>query len=220
MSTARFCRLLGVPERSYRRWQQRQRNGRPVKGPWPTPSADRIEPDAVAYADRYPQWGSRTIATLMRIDGHLRPRLDRVPGVEAHRQGAGGRLPGRTAPARRGPPGRVRGAAVGPEPGLAARLHGVRDPDGRHLADRRDRRLLVEARARLARLTDPEPPRRDRDRRASRSPRPNGCSAARSLDARHRPRHRRDPAGRARHRQRALLQVRPLRRASSTSTPS
>ena len=69
MSTARFCRLAGVPERSYRRWQQRQRAGRPVKGPWPTPSADRLEPLAVAYADRYPQWGSHTIASLLRIDG-------------------------------------------------------------------------------------------------------------------------------------------------------
>jgi hypothetical protein len=29
----------------------------------------QVEPDAVAYADRWPQWGSRTIATLMRIDG-------------------------------------------------------------------------------------------------------------------------------------------------------
>ena len=67
MSTARFCRLTGVPERTYRRWQQRQ--GRPVKGPWPTPSADRLEPVAVAYADRYPQWGSHTIASLLRIDG-------------------------------------------------------------------------------------------------------------------------------------------------------
>ena len=73
MSTARFCRLVGVPERSYRRWQQRERQGQPVKGPWPTPSADRIEPIAVAYADRYPQWGSRTIATLMRIDGTTPP---------------------------------------------------------------------------------------------------------------------------------------------------
>ena len=36
MSTAGFCRLLQIPERSYRRWQQRQREGRPAKGPWPT----------------------------------------------------------------------------------------------------------------------------------------------------------------------------------------
>jgi putative transposase len=27
MPTARFVRLIGVPERSYRRWQQRQRQG-------------------------------------------------------------------------------------------------------------------------------------------------------------------------------------------------
>lgn len=73
MTTARFTRLVGVPERSYRRWQQRQRQGRLAKGPWPSPSADGIEPTAIAYADRYPQWGSRTIATLMRLDGYHAP---------------------------------------------------------------------------------------------------------------------------------------------------
>jgi len=69
MSTARFCRLLGLPERTYRRWQQRQRQGRPAKGPWPTPARDRLQPLAVAYADQYPQWGSHTIASLLRLDG-------------------------------------------------------------------------------------------------------------------------------------------------------
>ena len=73
MPTARFTRLLGVPERSYRRWQRRQRDGQPVKGPWPTPSADQIEPTVIAYADAYPQWGSKTIAMLMRADGHYGP---------------------------------------------------------------------------------------------------------------------------------------------------
>ena len=73
MSTAGFCRLLGISERSYRRWQQRERQGRPVKGPWPTPSADLIEPVAVSYADEFPMWGSRTVASLMRIDGHYAP---------------------------------------------------------------------------------------------------------------------------------------------------
>ena len=87
-----------------------------------------------------------------------RPGLDGPAGAEAHRQGAGGRLPGRTPPARRGAAGGVRGAALGAEPGLAARLHRVRDPPRRHLADRRRRRLLVEARARLARLDHREPP--------------------------------------------------------------
>jgi transposase InsO family protein len=73
MSTARFCRLVGLPERSYRRWQQRQRQGRPAKGPWPAPARDRVEPAAVAYADRFPAWGHRKIAMLMRVDGHRAP---------------------------------------------------------------------------------------------------------------------------------------------------
>lgn len=69
MSTAGFCRLTGLPERTYRRWQQRERLGRPAKGPWPTPARDRLEPLAVACADRYPQWGSHAIASLLRLDG-------------------------------------------------------------------------------------------------------------------------------------------------------
>ncbi|MCP9485033.1 MAG: integrase core domain-containing protein [Gaiellaceae bacterium MAG52_C11] len=73
ISTARFVRLLGVPERSYRRWQQRQRQGRPVKGPWPAPAQDRVEPVAIEYADRFPAWGHRKVAELMRIDGHRGP---------------------------------------------------------------------------------------------------------------------------------------------------
>ena len=73
MPTARFVRLLGVPERSYRRWQQRQRQGRPVKGPWPAPARDRVEPTAIEYADRFPAWGHRKVAMLMRVDGHHGP---------------------------------------------------------------------------------------------------------------------------------------------------
>lgn len=73
MPTARFVRLIGVPKRSYRRWQRRQRQGRPLKGPWPAPARDRVEPVAIAYADRFPAWGHRKIATLMRVDGHRAP---------------------------------------------------------------------------------------------------------------------------------------------------
>jgi putative transposase len=73
MATARFTRLIGVPERSYRRWQQRQRQGRPVKGPWPAPQRDRVEPTAIEYADRFPAWGHRKLAMLMRVDGHRAP---------------------------------------------------------------------------------------------------------------------------------------------------
>jgi transposase InsO family protein len=73
MPTSRFARLIGVPERSYRRWQQRQRDGRPPRGPWPAPARDRVEPVAIAYADRFPAWGHRKIAMLMRVDGHRGP---------------------------------------------------------------------------------------------------------------------------------------------------
>lgn len=73
MSTARYCRLVGVPERSYRRWQQRERRGRPGKGPWPAPQRDRVEPAAVVYADRFPAWGHRKVAELLRVDGHHAP---------------------------------------------------------------------------------------------------------------------------------------------------
>jgi putative transposase len=73
MPTSRFVRLIGVPERSYRRWQQRERQGRPAKGPWPAPERDRIEPAAIEYADRFPAWGHRKVAMLMRVDGHRAP---------------------------------------------------------------------------------------------------------------------------------------------------
>jgi transposase InsO family protein len=73
MPTSRFTRLIGVPERSYRRWQQRERQGRPAKGPWPAPARDRVEPAAIAYADRFPAWGHRKVAMLMRVDGHHAP---------------------------------------------------------------------------------------------------------------------------------------------------
>ena len=73
MPTARFVRLVGVPERSYRRWQQRPRQGRPVKGPWPAPAPDRVEPVEISYADRFPAWGHRRLAALARVDGHHAP---------------------------------------------------------------------------------------------------------------------------------------------------
>jgi putative transposase len=73
MPTSRFVCLLGIPERSYRRWQHRQRHGRPVRGPWPAPACDRVEPAAISYADRFPAWGHRKIAMLMRVDGHHGP---------------------------------------------------------------------------------------------------------------------------------------------------
>jgi transposase InsO family protein len=63
--------LAGIPERSYRRWRARLRDGQPVKGPWPAPRIEEIEAVAVKYAEAWPAWGHRKIAALMRADGHV-----------------------------------------------------------------------------------------------------------------------------------------------------
>ena len=67
--TSRFTALVGVRERTYRRWQARARQGRRAKGPWPTPTQDRVERILVDLADRWPAWGHRKIAELARSDG-------------------------------------------------------------------------------------------------------------------------------------------------------
>lgn len=47
MPTARFVDMIGVPERSYRRWQAKARADRPPKGPWPQPARTAVR-DAVS----------------------------------------------------------------------------------------------------------------------------------------------------------------------------
>ena len=115
MPTARFVRLIGVPERSYRRWQQRQRDGKPVKGPWPDVTGGRARACRYLVCGQVSAVGQPHDRDADADRRSSRARLDRVPGAEAHRQGAGGRLPGRTSPARPGAAGGVRGAALGPE---------------------------------------------------------------------------------------------------------
>lgn len=70
MPTSRFCARLGIPERTYRRWQARARAGWPAKGPWPAPVAEQVEPVVVKYAERYPAWGHRKVWALVRHAGH------------------------------------------------------------------------------------------------------------------------------------------------------
>ena len=61
MSTARFCRLIDMPERTWRRWQARARAARPVKGPWPQPTRHAVRERARAHALAHPAWGHRKI---------------------------------------------------------------------------------------------------------------------------------------------------------------
>lgn len=79
MPTARFCRMIGVPERTWRRWQANARarakaeareQGRPVKGPWPQPAREAARPLATKHALAHPAWGHRKVWAMVRYDGH------------------------------------------------------------------------------------------------------------------------------------------------------
>jgi len=70
MPTTRFCALIGVPERSWRRWQQRQRSGVPIKGPWPAPVRENVRQAARRHALAHPAWGHRKVWAMVRHDGH------------------------------------------------------------------------------------------------------------------------------------------------------
>jgi hypothetical protein len=69
MPTTRFCSLIGVPERTWRRHQARARTGLPAKGPWPHPARDRIRDAALGHALAHPAWGHRKVWAMCRHDG-------------------------------------------------------------------------------------------------------------------------------------------------------
>jgi putative transposase len=68
MPITRFTELIGMPRRTYTRHRQRLLAGEPVKGPWPAPVVDRIEPTVAKVAGDWPAWGHRKIAVLHRIE--------------------------------------------------------------------------------------------------------------------------------------------------------
>lgn len=70
MSTSRFCELIDMPERTWRRWQAKAKHEQPPKGPWPQPARDATRPLVVAHALRKPEWGHRKIWAMTRHDGH------------------------------------------------------------------------------------------------------------------------------------------------------
>lgn len=70
MPTTRFCALIGVPERTWRRHQARARAGAPVKGPWPRPARDGVRDAARRHALAHPAWGHRKVWAMCRYDGH------------------------------------------------------------------------------------------------------------------------------------------------------
>ena len=70
MPTARFCKLIGVPERTYRRWQAKAKTAQPAKGPWPQPARDAARELATTHALNHPAWGHRKVWAMVRHDGH------------------------------------------------------------------------------------------------------------------------------------------------------
>ena len=70
MSTARFCKLIDMPERTWRRWQAKARQEQPPKGPRPQPARDAARPLVVKHALAKPAWGHRKIWAMTRHDGH------------------------------------------------------------------------------------------------------------------------------------------------------
>lgn len=69
MPTARFCALIGVPERTWRRWQSKARHAKTPKGPWPTPVRASARARVVAHATEHVAWGHRKIWAMTRRDG-------------------------------------------------------------------------------------------------------------------------------------------------------
>ncbi|MFF0110718.1 transposase [Streptomyces hirsutus] len=70
MPTARFCRLIGVPGRTWRRHQARARQGVRARGPWPRPAREQVRDAARRHALAHPAWGHRKVWAMCRHDGH------------------------------------------------------------------------------------------------------------------------------------------------------
>ena len=70
MPTTRFCAVIGVPERTWRRHQARARGGMPGKGPWPRPAREQVREAARRHALAHPAWGHRKVWAMCRHDGH------------------------------------------------------------------------------------------------------------------------------------------------------
>ncbi|HPZ51119.1 MAG TPA: IS3 family transposase, partial [Propionibacteriaceae bacterium] len=71
MSTARFCQLIDMPERTWRRWQAKTTAGGQAKGPWPAPARESARDRVLCHAHKHPAWGHRKIWAMVRHDGHV-----------------------------------------------------------------------------------------------------------------------------------------------------
>ncbi len=74
MPTTRFCALIGVPERTWRRLRRHQARARQAR---PRRARGRVRPASLArevarrHALAHPAWGHRKVWAMCRHDGHL-----------------------------------------------------------------------------------------------------------------------------------------------------
>ena len=144
MSTARFCRLLDIPERTWRRKQAKARATRFSSRRWPRPARARSRQVVVDLARRHPAWGHRKIWAMGRHQGHqltmstvLRVLRDEGLLLEASSQRQRRRLAAERKAAFCDPP-------AGPNQVWQFDFERVRDQPWRHVADRWGCGLLVE----------------------------------------------------------------------------
>jgi putative transposase len=67
MPTTKFCALIGVPERTWRRHQARARAGCPAEGA--VAEWNRVRDAARQHALAHPAWGHRKVWAMCRHDG-------------------------------------------------------------------------------------------------------------------------------------------------------
>lgn len=71
MPASRFCQLIDMPERTWRRWQAKTRVGGRPKGPWPRPAREAARERVLAHARAHSAWGHRKIGAMDRHEGHV-----------------------------------------------------------------------------------------------------------------------------------------------------
>lgn len=69
MPTTRFCQIIGVPERTWRHRQARQRSGEHARGSWPRPARQSVREAARAHALAHPAGGYRKVWAVVRHEG-------------------------------------------------------------------------------------------------------------------------------------------------------
>ena len=165
MSTSRFCDLIDMPERTWRRWQAKAKWDRPPKGPWPQPSRVAVRDVVIRHATAHPAWGHRKVWAMTRHDGHrvsqatvLRLRRDEGLILEANYQRERRKLAERRKAAFAKEP-------TGPNQVWQLDFSEHETTHRRDLADRVVPGLLGQVRVRRARVPDGKQARRRHRRR-------------------------------------------------------